>query len=100
MAVERRTAGDLFPMHELPRAEVNCQLIRDSYWTRGFLSAWAIELDGRTVGHGAIGNRHFTGRIIEFAAGLPRQSRGDVRWAAARSKVLSRGGKMSISPVE
>jgi GNAT superfamily N-acetyltransferase len=64
--VKRRAADELFPQHELFRAEANCQLIRDSFWTRGFLVAYAIELDGRLAGHGAIGNRHFEGRVIEF----------------------------------
>jgi GNAT superfamily N-acetyltransferase len=64
--VTRRTAEELFPLHELFRAEANCQLIRDSYWTRGFLEAWALLIDGKTVGHAALGNRHFAGRVIEF----------------------------------
>ena len=64
--VARRTAEELFPLHEMLRAEANCQLIRDSYWTRGFLEAWALSIDGKLAGHGAIGNRHFEGRVIEF----------------------------------
>ena len=64
--VTRRTPEELFPLHELFRAEANCQLIRDSYWTRGFLDAWALTLDGSVAGHGAVANRHFEGRVIEF----------------------------------
>ena len=64
--VERRTPEELFPMHEQLRAEANCQLIRDSYWKRGFLEPWALLLDGRVVGAGAIGNRHLAARVIEF----------------------------------
>ena len=61
-------------MHARLRAVANCQLIRDSYWTRGFLTAWAIAVDGKTVGCGAIGNRHFAGRVLEFFV-LPENRR-------------------------
>jgi len=64
--VERRPAEELFPIHERLRAKANCQLIRDSYWKRGFLEPWALAIDGKVVGEGAIGNRHFAGRVIEF----------------------------------
>lgn len=62
----RGSAEDLFPLHEQLRAEANCQLIRDSYWTRGFLEPWALAIDGGVAGYGAIGNRHLEGRVLEF----------------------------------
>lgn len=53
-------------MHELFRAEAHCQLIRDSFWKRGFLDAWALLLDGGVAGHAAVAHQHYPGRVIEF----------------------------------
>lgn len=53
-------------LHELFRVEADCQLIRDSFWTRGLVDAWAVEVDGRLAGHGAVSNRYDRGRVIEF----------------------------------
>ena len=66
ITVERRTPVKLISMHERHRVEANCQLLRDSYWTRGFLDVWAVDTNAGIVGHGAIANRYFAGRVIEF----------------------------------
>jgi GNAT superfamily N-acetyltransferase len=66
--VKRRTTEELIGRHALYRAEANCQLIRDSFWARGFLDAWEIEIDGRFAGYGAVANRYDKGRVIEFYA--------------------------------
>lgn len=64
--VERREWRELFAQHELYRAEANCQLIRDSHWARGFLNCYAIDVDGRRAGHGAVAERYDKGRVLEF----------------------------------
>lgn len=64
--VEKREWRELFAQHELYRAEANCQLIRDSHWARGFLNCYAIDVDGRRAGHGAVAERYDKGRVLEF----------------------------------
>jgi hypothetical protein len=64
--VERREWQELFAQHELYRAEANCQLIRDSHWARGFLICYAIEVDGKRAGHGAVAEKYDKGRVLEF----------------------------------
>ncbi|GAC1640492.1 MAG: hypothetical protein NVS9B14_22010 [Candidatus Acidiferrum sp.] len=64
--VDRRDWQELFAQHELYRAEANCQLIRDSHWVRGFLNCYAIDVDGKRAGHGAVAERYDKGRVLEF----------------------------------
>lgn len=71
---ERRTVAELMPHHELYRAYANCQIVRDSYWARGFADVYAIAIDGRVAGHGAVANRYDEGSVIEFFA-LPQERR-------------------------
>ena len=63
---ERREWRELFSQHELYRAEANCQLMRDSHWSRGFLNCYAIDADGKRAGHGAVAERYDKGRVLEF----------------------------------
>jgi GNAT superfamily N-acetyltransferase len=53
-------------LHELYVQEANCQIIHHSFWRRGLLDAYAIEINGRLAGHGAVSNRYDKGRLIEF----------------------------------
>ncbi len=62
-AIERLHAQ---PLHDLYRQEANCQLIRDSFWARALLDAYAIQIDGCIAGHGAVANRYDKGRVVEF----------------------------------
>src|SRR5271170_5523270 len=66
IVVEKRPLPELIALHELSRQEANCQLIHDSYWSRGFLDAHAIEIEGRLAGYGAVANKHSKGTLIEF----------------------------------
>ena len=66
IVIEKRSTQELIALHELYRQEANCQLVRDSYWPRGFLDAYAIEIDGRLAGYGAVANKHYPGTLIEF----------------------------------
>ncbi len=66
IAVKRSTFQEIEPLHELYRQEANCQLIRDSFWSRGFLDAYGIEIDGRPAGYGTLANRYDNGRLLEF----------------------------------
>jgi GNAT superfamily N-acetyltransferase len=64
--VEKRDAPELMALHELYRAEANCQLIRDSHWARGFLNCYSIKKEGRLAGHAAVAERYDKGRVLEF----------------------------------
>lgn len=68
ITVAPREAQELMALHELYRAEANCQLIRDSHWARGFLNCYSVAVDGRLAGHGAVTERYDKGRAHEFYA--------------------------------
>jgi GNAT superfamily N-acetyltransferase len=74
ISVGERSPQHLLGLHELYRQEANCQVIRDSFWGRGLLDAYAVEIDGRLAGHGAVSNRYDKGRLIEFYT-LPEHRR-------------------------
>lgn len=66
LTVTSRPVRELAPLHNLYQAEANCQIVRDSFWSRGFLDAWAVEVNGRLAGYGATANRYDAGRLLEF----------------------------------
>jgi len=66
ISIALHEARELMTLHELYRAEANCQLIRDSHWARGFLNCYSIAVDGRLAGHGAVTERYDKGRAHEF----------------------------------
>lgn len=82
----QRALQDLAALHDLYRAEANCQIIRDSFWSRGLLDAWAVESNGRLAGYGAVANRYDKGRLIEFYT-LPEYR----RYAAAMARGVIAG---------
>jgi len=78
ISVSSRPAEELMPLHELYRQEANCQLVKYSFWSRGFLDTYLIEIDGKVAGHGAVANRYDDDKILEFHT-LPEHRRHALR---------------------
>ncbi|MBI1930863.1 GNAT family N-acetyltransferase [Candidatus Poribacteria bacterium] len=57
---------DVEAMRELYRQEVNCQIIHDSFLSRGLAEPYLIVVDGRVGGYGAVGNKYPQDRLMEF----------------------------------
>jgi GNAT superfamily N-acetyltransferase len=55
-------------MRELYRKEMNCQIVCDSWYKRGWTDAYLLQLDGRVVGYGLVGGVRANPKdaIIEF----------------------------------
>jgi len=68
MQIEVRMAEyrDVEPMRGLYRAELNCQIIHDSFLARGLSDPYLILVDGRLAGYGAVSNKYGKGRLNEF----------------------------------
>ena len=64
--VHRAKHRDVEAMRELYRLEVNCQIIHDSFLSRGLAHPYVIVVDGRVGGYGAVGNKYPKDRLIEF----------------------------------
>ncbi len=64
--VRRVLYEDIRTMRDLYRKEANCQIIHDSALPRGFADPYLIEADGRIAGYGAVWNKYFEGRVMEF----------------------------------
>src|SRR5215813_1015119 len=76
MNIQARPAEykDVEMMRGLYRQELNCQIIRDSFLSRGLADPYLILVGGRVGGYGALSNKYDKGRIVEFYT-LP-QARG------------------------
>ena len=57
---------DVEAMRELYRQELNCQIIHDSFLSRGLADPYLIHVNGRIEGYGAISNKYDKGRLIGF----------------------------------
>jgi GNAT superfamily N-acetyltransferase len=68
MTIQVRPAEyrDVETMRELYREELNCQIIRDSFISRGLADPYLIFVDGRVSGYGAVSNKYDKGRLTEF----------------------------------
>jgi len=64
--VHRAEYQDVETMRELYRQEVNCQIIHDSFLSRGLAHPYLILVEGRVGGYGAVGNRYPKDRVTEF----------------------------------
>ena len=64
--VRRAEYRDVEPMRGLYRAELNCQIIHDSFLARGQSDPYLILVDGRLAGYGAVSNKYGKGRLNEF----------------------------------
>lgn len=45
----------ILPMREEYRREMNCQIVHDSWHTRGFTTSYLLYLNGQVVGYGSVG---------------------------------------------
>ncbi len=68
MKIEARRvpASEIDPLRQAYRAEAHCQIIYDSFLPRWLADAYALSIDGRTVGYGALANRYYPRHIVEF----------------------------------
>jgi GNAT superfamily N-acetyltransferase len=57
---------DVEALRELYRQELNCQIIRDSFLSRGLADPYLILVEGRVGGYGAVSNKYDKGRLTEF----------------------------------
>jgi len=64
--VEYVEVGEVLPLRELYRREMNCQIIHDSFPRRGFSDPYLIRASGRVAGYGLVANRHFPRAVHEF----------------------------------
>jgi len=53
-------------MRELYRKEMDCQIILDSWHSRGWTNAYSLRLDGRVVGYGLVGGQDVRDVLMEF----------------------------------
>jgi GNAT superfamily N-acetyltransferase len=51
---------------DLYRQEANCQIVHDSFLSRGLADPYLILVEGRRAGYGAVANRYDKGRLMEF----------------------------------
>jgi GNAT superfamily N-acetyltransferase len=64
--VHSTTYRDVEALRALYRAELDCQIIRDSFLSRGLADPYLILVDHRVGGYGAVSNKYDKGRVIEF----------------------------------
>ena len=64
--VDRVERTEIEVMRELNRHELRCQIVHDSFLTRGLADPYVIHVDGRVGGYGAIANKYDKGRLVEF----------------------------------
>jgi len=64
--VRKTDAEEVMPFRELYRHEANCQIVHDSMIGRGNADPYLILIDGRLAGYGAVFNKHYPGRVMEF----------------------------------
>lgn len=68
MKIEARRvpASEIDPLRQAYRAEARSQIIYDSFLPRWLADAYALSIDGRVVGYGALANRYYPRHIVEF----------------------------------
>lgn len=64
------------------RREAGCQIVHDSFLPRGLADIFALFLDDRLVGYGAVSNRYDPGRVVAFY--LDPDARGSLDEVARR----------------
>lgn len=64
--VRRAEYRDVEAMRELYRQEQNCQIIHDSALSRGMADAYVMLVAGQVSGYGAVWNKHYPQRLMEF----------------------------------
>jgi len=63
---KRVQATEIDALRQAYRAEAQCQIIYDSFLPRGHADAYAVSIDDRAVGYGALANRYYPRQVIEF----------------------------------
>jgi GNAT superfamily N-acetyltransferase len=66
MEVRRVAYEDVKAMKNLYRQEQNCQIIHDSFATRGLSDLYLILVGGRVAGYGGVSNKYDKGRLNEY----------------------------------
>lgn len=64
--VRRAEYGDVEALRGLYRQELNCQIIHDSALERGIADPYLILAGGQLRGYGAVFNRYYERRLMEF----------------------------------
>jgi GNAT superfamily N-acetyltransferase len=64
--IERADYKELESMRELYCAEANTQVVHYSFLGRRLADVYAARMDGEIAGYGAIANKYYEGRVIEF----------------------------------
>ena len=55
LSVQPTTLAEIAPLRELYRAEMNCQIMGDSFHTRpGWTQSWLLQIGNQTAGYGSI----------------------------------------------
>jgi len=57
---------DVENLRELYRHEANCEIVHDSFLSRGLADPYLILINGRLAGYGAVGNKYPKDRVTEF----------------------------------
>lgn len=57
---------DIMPLRELYRQQMSCQIIMDSFASRGFSSSYLILAEGQIAGYGLVAQQHYPETIHEF----------------------------------
>ena len=64
--VRRVEYRDVETMRELYRQEANCQIVHDSFLSRGLSDPYLVFVNGRIAGYGGIGNKYPPNQLTEF----------------------------------
>jgi GNAT superfamily N-acetyltransferase len=64
--IRRAEHQDVESMRGLYRQEMSCQIIYDSFFSRGLADCYLILVEGSIGGYGAISNKYDKGRLVEF----------------------------------
>jgi hypothetical protein len=63
---QRTDYKEVEALRGLYRQEANCQIIHDSFLSRGLADPYLILVDGRVAGYGAVANRYEKDQAMEF----------------------------------
>lgn len=64
--VRQADYDDVKALRELYRQEADCQIIHDSFLSRGLADPYVILMNGRVVGYAAVGNKYPKDQLTEF----------------------------------
>lgn len=63
--VEKVEAAEIFPLRDLYRQEMNCQIVHDSLHRRGFNDIYLIRVEGRSAGYGTVTSGQDAHKVFE-----------------------------------